>query len=204
MEKQPFWENTYKEEESPNTFNGGQPSLDVIEVFEKYVNSGKVLDLGCGDGRNSLYAATRGFDVTAIDISESGINKTQQIAEDSGLSIQAKVQDMRLFKSEPLFDVVISHGCLHLISREEWTDVIRNIKKSTKPGGYNIVVVFTDKIPPSEDMAPFTKGLFKEDELYEIYSDWTIIDKRSHVFDDEHDGGRIKHRHAVNRLIAYK
>ena len=82
MEKieKPFWETTYSEEESAKTFNNGKPSWDVVEVLENRIHKGKVLDLGCGDGRNSLYAARLGYDVTAVDISEAGISKLNSLA----------------------------------------------------------------------------------------------------------------------------
>ena len=203
MIEKPFWEQTYSKKGAPVTFNDGKPSWDVIEVLERYLTKGKVLDLGCGDGRNVIYAATKGYSVTAIDISKKGISKTRNLAEAAGLKVDARVQDMRNFQSVEEFDLIISHGCLHLISRNEWPRVIENIKKATKCFGYNVIVVFTDKVPPSEDIRPFTKGLFKEGELFEIYQDWNIIHKNSHEFKDEHEGG-IKHTHAVNRIIAQK
>ena len=56
----PFWETTYSEEDSAITFNNGNPSWDVVEVLENHIHQGRVLDLGCGDGRNALYAAKLG------------------------------------------------------------------------------------------------------------------------------------------------
>ena len=43
MSKKPFWENTYSKEGMPNTFNGGKPSLDVVEVLEKHVLKGNAV-----------------------------------------------------------------------------------------------------------------------------------------------------------------
>jgi tellurite methyltransferase len=201
--EKPFWEATYSKEESASTFNDGKPSWDVVEVLEKHLHSGKVLDLGCGDGRNALYAASLGYEVTAVDISNAGISKLNDIAKKRDLSVEAIVQDMRNFRSEELFNVVISHGCLHLLYRDEWMTVLHNIKAMTAPDGLNIVVVFTDKVPPSPDMKPFTKGLFKEGELFDQYSGWTIHHQSSHVLEDDHGNG-IHHVHAVNRIIAQK
>ena len=201
--EKPFWETMYAGTGSPTTFKKGKPSWDVIEVLEKHITKGKVLDLGCGDGRNALYAASLGYDVTAIDISESGISKLIKLAAEKKLDIKASVQDMRNFTSKDAFDAIISHGCLHLLFRNEWIDVLNNIKAATAPDGFNIVVVFTNEIPPSPDMEPFTKGLFKEGELFDYYKDWTIHHKSSHTFEDDHDGS-IHHIHAVNRIIAQK
>ena len=202
MEK-PFWETTYSEEDSAKTFNNGKPSWDVVEVLENHIHKGKVLDLGCGDGRNALYAAKLGYDVTAVDISEAGISKLNTIANKQGLKVNAIVQDMRLFSSDELFDAVISHGCLHLIFRDEWIHVIKNIKMMTKPEGYNVVLVFTNRVPPSSDMEPYMVGLFTEGELYEQYSGWKIYHQSSDIFEDDHGGG-IQHVHAFNRIISQK
>ena len=202
-QEQPFWETTYSENQGATTFNQGKPSEDVVEVLEKHINCGRVLDMGCGEGRNALYAASLGYDVTAIDISEPGISKLNQLAQKRRLNINASVQDMRNFPSKDNFDCIISKGCLHLIYRHEWMDVINNMKTVTAPGGFNIVGVFTDILPLSPDMAPFTKGLFKEGELFKIYSDWKILHQKSYTFKDDHGNG-IRHHHAANNIIARK
>jgi tellurite methyltransferase len=201
--EKPFWETTYLKNEAANTFNNGKPSWDVVEVLEKHLQNGRVLDLGCGDGRNALYAAKLGYDVTAVDISKAGISKLNTLAKKQGLDVKTIVQDMRDYQPEGFFDVVILHGCLHLLFRDEWVKVLNNIKAMTTPGGLNIVVVFTDKVPPPPDMEPFTKGLFNEGELFDQYSGWTIHHQSGHVFEDTHVDG-IHHVHAVNRIISQK
>jgi len=172
-------------------------------VLENSISNGKVLDMGCGDGRNALYAAKLGYDVTATDISEAGISKVNRLANESGLIINAYVQDMREFEPVDSYDVVISHGCLHLLFRDEWLKVLNNIQAATTANGYNITLVFTNKVPPSDDMEPFMKGLFNEGELFEYYKDWTIHHQSSHTMQDDHGGG-IRHVHAINRIIAQK
>lgn len=203
IKEKPFWETAYLKSGTPTAFNAGKPSLDVVDVLENRLSKGSVLDLGCGDGRNALYAACLGYDVTATDISEAGIDKLKRLAEEMNVSINATVEDMRAFKGDKSFDVIITHGCLHLLAREEWKKVLDNILVATAPNGFNITVVFTNTVPAPPDMEPFFKGLFNEGELYEYYSDWIIHYKESHIFEDDHDGG-IHHAHAVNRVIAQK
>ena len=53
----------------------GIEPTQIVKSLLKYKKLGKVLDLGAGEGRNSIFLAEKGFDVTAIDISEIGINK---------------------------------------------------------------------------------------------------------------------------------
>ena len=65
------------------------------------------------------------------------------------------------------------------------------------------MAVFTDEIPPSEDMAPFTKGLFYEGELAELYSGWEIESAESYINEDKHPNG-ISHRHPINKIAAWK
>ena len=63
--------------------------------------------------------------------------------------------------------------------------------------------IFTDTVPASEDIAPFAVGLAKEGELKELYSDWEILQFKSHVFEDEHPGVP-RHMHASNKIVARK
>lgn len=202
MEK-PFWEDNYRREGPGDTFEGGKPSAEVREIIKSLPAGAEVLDLGCGDGRHSIFLAEKGFNVTAVDISEAGIGKLLGCAEEKGLSIKTVVQDIREYEFPLKYDLVIAHGVLHLIAREDWTVMIHKIKEHTNENGYNIIAVFTDTIPPPDNLKEFCVGLFKEGELYEFYDDWNIILKESYILADDHPGDE-PHEHALNKLVARK
>jgi tellurite methyltransferase len=197
--EQPFWESNYKASDTANTF--GQTSPEVVDLSKKLTAGSRILDIGCGDGRHALFLAKKGFDVTAIDLSTAGIKKLSQLAKRSGVSINTQVVDMRRFEFTSSYDVIIAHGCLHLIPRLDWSELLVSIKKHTNNLGFNIIVVFTNKLPPPKDLRPFHVGLFNEGELYDFYLDWEIIESRSYILEDVHPGG-IRHRHPINKLVA--
>ena len=199
----PFWEDAYRSPGDPNVFGGGKPSQEVVEIVAILPAGFKVLDLGCGDGRNTLLPAEKGLQVTAVDISSTAIEKLKRLTIERGLSVEIINQDMRLFAFEDSYDLIMSHGCLHLIEREHWAKLIRKMQANTKRNGYNIVAVFTDRLPPPTDLQKFTIGLFKEGELFDYYRDWRIVSQDSRIFEDEHPGG-VRHRHASNRILAQK
>ncbi len=200
MAKKPFWEKAYKDA-SVSTF--GKPSDEFNSLVKKLPQGAKVLDLGAGDGRNAIFLAKKGFDVTAVDVSEAGIKKLEKIAGEKGAKVKTKVQDMREFKFDEQYDLIISHGCLHMIERKEWQKLIERIRENTKLGGYNVILVFTDKIEPSKNLKEFMVGLFREGEIFSLYSDWEIIQQKSYVFNDKHPGG-VRHTHSVNKIVAKK
>ena len=77
------------------------------------------------------------------------------------------------------------------------------IQGEHQSGGINVVVVFTDRLPPPDDLKDLCIGLFHEGEIFSIYADWEIELEQSYVFDDEHPGG-IQHTHPVNKVVARK
>ncbi len=203
MDKRPFWEESYKRTGSADTFAGGKPSTELYDLVDRLPHGAKVLDLGCGEGRNTLFLAENGLDVTAVDISEAGIAKLRHLADQKRLLVAAEVEDMRSYTFKNTYDLIVAHGCLHLIERDCWMSLLDKIKTHTKPEGYNVIAAFTDRIPPPDDMKEFTVGLFHEGELFQFYEGWRIMLKESYEFDDEHPGS-LKHRHAANKLVAQK
>ena len=201
--KKPFWEKSYKRPGKLDTFGGGKPSAAVLKVASKLSAGIKALDLGCGEGRDALYLASLGFQTSAIDISESGIEKLKYVAIKMGLDIDVSICDMRRYKFPHHFDLIVCQGCLHLIKREEWGNLIKRMKEYTTPGGQHIVGVFTDTVPEPEDQRGLMVGLFKEGELLEQYKDWEIINSNAYRFAHTHPGG-ISHEHAGNDIIARK
>ncbi|MCD4707098.1 MAG: methyltransferase domain-containing protein [Candidatus Sabulitectum sp.] len=199
--KQPFWETTYSDINARSF--GSRASEEILDLMNLLPEGSKVLDLGCGDGRNAIPLAEAGFHVTAVDISKAGIGKLQTLAEDRGLFIQTVVADIGIYRIQSEYDLIAAHGCLHLLERTQWKKLIREMQAHTSPVGYNAVTVFTDSVPASPDMEDFFVGMFREGELFSIYSHWNILLRKSYTFRDEHPGG-IHHLHAANKLVAGK
>ncbi len=64
---------------------GDKPTPALKNYVELDNINGEVLDLGCGDGRNALYMAKKDFNVTAVDVSDVGLKKMMEVAEEMGL-----------------------------------------------------------------------------------------------------------------------
>ena len=199
----PFWEESYRRPGKLDTFGGGKPSENVVAAAPALPAGAAVLDLGCGEGRNAIYLASIGFETSAIDISSAGIKKLNTVAKEMGFSVDTSVCDMRTYSFPRLFDLVVCQGCLHLVERHEWRQILDRIKKSTTIRGLNVIGVFTDTVPEPEDQRGLMVGLFKEGELLKQYRGWDVLESDSYEFEHEHPGG-IRHRHAGNRLTAKK
>lgn len=196
----PFWESAYQ---IPAGSAFGKPSAEIMAFADTLPPNSSVLDLGCGEGRNALFLAEQGFEVTAVDISEHGVNKLRSLAAQRGLKLRAEVADMRSYPLDCEFDLIISHGCLHLIERAAWQSVLQRIKDHTAAGGYNAVAVFTDQIAPPPDLEAFCVGLFRAGELFTYYENWDIQVRQSYTIHDEHPGG-IRHTHPIDKIVARK
>ena len=196
----PFWEQTYRND-SADTF--GRPSSEIVSLAERLPAGASVLDAGCGEGRNARFLAARGFRVDAFDVSAAGIEKLTRMAASEGIRVNAWADDLNTFEFSRCYDLIISHGVLHLLARDVWSGVIAQMQAHTRRGGVNVVAVFTDEIPPSDDLAPFVRGLFKPGELANSYADWRQEQAVSYVLEDEHPGG-VRHRHAIDKVVAWK
>lgn len=201
MTEKPFWEDGYNNE-NVSTFAKG-PTKDLAEFHGNFNPNSTILDVGCGEGRNSIFLATQGHELDAFDISEAGVNKAIKIAKLNNLSVNFWSQDLSTYEFDKEYDVIMSHGVLHLPEKNIRDDFIRRSKENTKNSGYNLIGIFTNRLPATPDNAPFTKSLFDVGELPEIYKDWEILRHAEGTFKDEHPGG-LRHEHAYERIITRK
>jgi tellurite methyltransferase len=197
--KEPFWERAYRTPGDQSAFGG--PSAEIIELATTLPRGARVLDLGCGDGRNAIPLVARGFHVTAVDASTNAIAALRYRAGDTSGRLLTITQNVDQFEFIEFFDVVIAHGLLQLLPVRTRDRVLASMREQTVPGGYNVVAVFTDALPPPPDLAEVMCGLFREGEVFTRYADWETVLAKSYVFEDEHPGG-IRHRHPVNKLVA--
>ncbi|WP_434668798.1 tellurite resistance methyltransferase TehB [Klebsiella sp. B345] len=168
------------------------------------VAPGKTLDLGCGNGRNSLYLAANGYDVTAWDKNPMSISTLEGIREAEGLNnLQTAVQDLNTLSFDGEYDFILSTVVLMFLQAETIPGLIANMQRCTKPGGYNLIVAAMD----TEDY-PCTVGFpfaFKSEELRRYYAGWTFLRYNEEVGElhrTDADGNRIKLRFAT--MLAQK
>ncbi|WP_296628096.1 methyltransferase domain-containing protein [uncultured Negativibacillus sp.] len=70
------------------------PEQLLTEELSLFAGKHTVLDLACGDGRNALYLAGQGFQVTAVDFSSSGLERLKGFAAQERLHISTKQMDL--------------------------------------------------------------------------------------------------------------
>lgn len=197
----PFWEEAYQRKDVV-TFSS-EPNVTIKEFEHLFIEHSKVLDVGCGEGQNALYLAQQGHSVDAFDLSENAIKKVKYRCETKGVQMNAFCSDLTKYYFDQNYDVIISFGTLHFVSKNDWKEFIGKAKEHTKVGGIHIIQLFTDIVPASEDIAPFAIGLAKDEEIKELYDGWEILQFKSYVFEDEHPGV-AKHLHASNKIVVRK
>ena len=79
---------------------GTEPNEFVVEAAQ-HIPQGKVLCIGEGEGRNAVFLAEQGYDVTAVDSSSIGLQKAQKLAAERGVSITTIHADLDQYSIEP-------------------------------------------------------------------------------------------------------
>jgi len=115
-----------------------KPTEDSYYFASKWSELGfkKVLDLGAGLGRHSIFFAQQGFNVSAIDLSDYGMNNLKEWADKENLNIDIKIGDMMALPyADNSIDCVFAY---HVISHTDTMGakkVISEIDRVLKPGG---------------------------------------------------------------------
>lgn len=165
---------------------------------------GKTLDLGCGNGRNSLYLAANGFDVTAWDKNPASVSNLESIRQAEGLeNLQTAIKDLNALSFDGEYDFILSTVVMMFLEAKTIPGLIANMQRCTRSGGYNLIVAAMD----TEDF-PCTVGFpfaFKPEELRNYYAGWEFLKYNEDVGElhrTDANGNRIKLRFAT--MLARK
>ena len=139
-----------------------------VLAAQPLITKGRVLDLGSGEGRNSLYLASLGYDITSLDWNVPSLQKLQDVASQEGLSLEVEPYDIECADIPGgQYDWIISTVVLMFLHEEVIPDVIENMQSHTASGGYNLIVAaMSTEDAPCPVNFPFT---FKEGELQANY-----------------------------------
>jgi SAM-dependent methyltransferase len=139
-----FWDNFYSNREKGVPFFTNSPDENLVSYFEnKLFKPGKVLELGCGPGRNAIYFAEKGCSVDAVDLSQESLNWARERAIEKNVSVNFINENIfELEIEEGKYDIVYDSGCFHHIAPHRRMSYLNLVKKALKPNGFFAITCF--------------------------------------------------------------
>ncbi|MEV6331589.1 class I SAM-dependent methyltransferase [Streptomyces sp. NPDC051909] len=141
------WQGFYDDRTRPVPFFVDKPDECLVAHVEAGLvpAGGRVLDLGCGPGRNSRYLAEQGFAVDAVDLSAGALAWARERAELSGLEIRFLHGDAfttpGLVDGGP-YDLIHDSGCFHHIAPHRRVTYLDFLARHLAPGGHFSLTCF--------------------------------------------------------------
>jgi SAM-dependent methyltransferase len=132
------WDERFSE---PGYTYGTEPNKFIVSVAS-VIPRGKILSLAEGEGRNAVYLASLGYDVTGVDGSEVGLRKAMALAAERGVTFTAVHADLSEFQIEPeQWEGVIASYC-HVPSAIR-TPLHQAAVRGLKPAGVFVLEAFS-------------------------------------------------------------
>jgi SAM-dependent methyltransferase len=155
MSKSEEFEKRYQKGETP--WDTGEHDTNLEEIITEYsISPCSVLELGAGTGTDAVWLAKQGFDVTAIDVSPTAVEKARKKATEYGAHIRFITGDILKYdSSSDRFDFAFDRGCFHSFDLPwERARVAEIIWTHLNPGGYWFSIMGSADGPPREEGPP--------------------------------------------------
>lgn len=142
-----WWDKFYSDRNKPIPFFVNAPDENLVSYVDKGLfGKGRALDIGCGNGRNSIYLAKQGFEVDGIDFSRASIEWAHQKAYEENVTVNFLNQSIFDFQVQhSSYDFVYDSGCLHHIKPHRRNQYIKKIVDILRPGAFFGLTAFNLK-----------------------------------------------------------
>jgi tellurite methyltransferase len=183
---------------------GMEPSA-VVKNSLAFIKSGRAIDLGAGEGRNSLFLAEKGFKVIAIDCANVAIKKLEKLANKRSLKINTVVGDISSWDIPKEQNLIIAVLVFHHLSKNDALIVVNNMKLATIRGGINVLEIITKDSDFYRNNVNKDRFYAEPNEVKTLYKDWAILEfntRHWEAFQKQADGRPLFNNSAV--MIARK
>lgn len=194
----PQWDERFTQE---GFFYGKEPNDFLRENFTVFSPKGKILCLAEGEGRNAVFLAGKGFEVTAMDGSGEGLKKTHHLAQEKNVTVTTEAGDLVDYQmGEEKWDGIVSIWC-HL-PKTIWKAMLLRVTQALKPGGIFLLESYTP-----QQIGLGTGGPSNEDwmatieELKAVFTSFTLLHAKE-LKREIHEGKAHNGLSAVVQFIA--
>jgi SAM-dependent methyltransferase len=209
-----YWDKRYKKA----GFEWGRQQTIVAEIARDIMEQRKfkrVLDGGCGYGRDCIYLAKEGFDAVGIDASAEALGLAREWASKEGLTIDFRNTDITDTGFEDFFfDTVIMFNTVHFMLEKPREKAITETYRILKNGGIVVQAMFSrnekgfgEGIEVEENTFEFKPGrpvhFFSEDEIRNAFAQFAILQLDEIAIHEVHQDGN-EHFHKEWLMVAEK
>lgn len=194
-----MWNSRY----SSDSYAYGKDPNDFLVEASAALQPGKILCLGEGEGRNAVFLAQKGHHVLAVDASEVGLKKAQQLASQRLVSIETHCENLEQFEIKPEFwDGIVSIFC-HLPAKIR-VPLHQHVVSGLKSGG-----IFIFESYSHQQLNYKTGGPRQQELLMDLVSlkkeiNGLIVKHAVEIERDIHEGQFHNGKSAVVQMIAVK
>ncbi|MEM6801989.1 MAG: methyltransferase domain-containing protein [Bacteroidota bacterium] len=159
----------------------GAPYPELLSFYESLPEKGKLLDLGCGQGRDAIALARMGYEVIGIDSSKVGIEQLNAIAAKENLSLRGIVADIYTYADFGEFDHILLDSMFHFgkKGRAKEEKLLQGIIQAAK-----VDTLITICIQKTGKKLEILKSICSESKSLELYHESSL----TYTFEDKESG----------------
>jgi SAM-dependent methyltransferase len=133
-----WWDRFYADRGRPVPFFEAKPDENLVSCLDRgLLAPGRVLELGCGPGRNAIYLASLGFEVDAVDLSPAALAWARERAREAGVRVRFHCADIFSAALPPgRYDLVYDSGCLHHLPPHRRVSYLSLLDRVLAPAGH--------------------------------------------------------------------
>lgn len=207
MNQESRWNKRYGEAGEDYLF-GTAPNHFLARRAALFASGKNALALADGEGRNSVWLAQQGLDVTAVEISPVAVEKARRLAQGKQVEVTFQTADILCPNWPPAdmldaFDWVV--GIFIQFVGPPWRDVLfTRMKQLTRPGGYVLLHGYTPQQLEFKTGGPAEiENLYTEEILRAAFAEWTIEEIVDYQ-EDVAEGSGHRGKSALIGLVARK
>lgn len=136
-----FWDEIWS-----GTDDIGSGSDELLAAYVESLTPGRALELGCGSGRNAVWLAQKGWQVTAVDFSTAAVAKVKQLSQQAGVTVHAETADAASYRPNGHFDLITSFYIQ--LPTSERRRMLATASDALAPGGSLLFVSHDASVPP--------------------------------------------------------
>lgn len=130
------WDQRWTDEDLRQSWITPEPLVVDSLVFLKEQDGRIALDIGCGVGRHAIFLAQHGFNVTGVDLSQSGLDVARNAATQAGVAVELQIADFSTLPvADNSIDLVVAWNVIYHGDEDTARTALDEVRRVLRPGG---------------------------------------------------------------------